>query len=243
MRFHPRAVVLVLAAAALSAGLIAGLGGWPGAEASAPLANPPDCEAIQPGLIGQPVTAWTSLAFVVAGIWLAGLHNPPAITSRSVFAISLVAVGLGSFLAHAAQTDWGWQLDSAAIKIMLVAFVAYPAGLLRNRRPSTFLGTWLLGSAGVIGVQLALPAAARPLLVVLALAALVLAAHHATGVARRAFAAGALLLGLGAAAWWLGRAVGPLCSPDAVFQLHGIWHILAAAGIASVYTIYRSEPA
>ena len=243
MRSYRRAAAILLTGAALMVGLIVGLERWSRAGASAPLTSAPDCETIRTGLIGQPVTAWTSLAFVAAGIWVAGRTNPPAARTRAVFAISLVAVGLGSFLAHAAQTDWGRQLDSIAIKAMLVAFIAYPASLERNRQPRAFVRGWLLGSAGVIGVQLAWPATARPLLVALALAALLLAARRTTRPTRRAFIAGTGLLGLGAAAWWLGRSVGPLCSPDAVFQLHGIWHILAAAGIASVYEIYRSEPA
>jgi len=57
-----------------------------------------DCELIRDGLIGQPVNAFSSLAFVVAAIWL--VFSRPRSTLRLVGAGGLVLVGIGSIWFH-----------------------------------------------------------------------------------------------------------------------------------------------
>ena len=46
-------------------------------------------------------------------------------------------------------------------------------------------------------------------------------------------------LGLGGAAWVLGRTGGPLCEPDSLLQLHAAWHALDAAMFGFSYLYYR----
>lgn len=219
-----RIAVTFAAVAGLAALLYAGAGQWPG-ETIRLLG---DCERLVDGLTVQPVAAWTSLAFLPAGIWVAGHpgHRP---TAAIVFAAGLVAVGLGSFAGHASGTTWGRELDSLAIKVMLVPFIAYP--LLRDR-VAVFVQASAAGAITVIAIEIAFPATGRPLLalMVILLAAVLVLKHDAVALAP-AFA----VLALGVGAWWLGRTGGALCEPGSLLQVHGMWHILAAGGFTLLY--------
>ncbi len=231
----------MLVGTALGAGLVVGIGGWPGSGESALLIGFPDCESAGSALIRQPTLAWTSLSFVPLGVWVStdrGIASPAA---RWLLAATIAAVGVGSFLAHAALTDWARQLDSAAIKLMLVAFIAYPVGRLRSWEAPALLTAWAGAAGAVLAIELVWPGAARILLVVLAATAAASAATTADPRSRRWLVASLAWFTVGGAVWWLGRRGGPLCAPYAVFQLHAVWHILAAAGIASLYQIYRNE--
>lgn len=44
---------------------------------------------------------------------------------------------------------------------------------------------------------------------------------------------------LGAAAFTFGRSSSPLCSPDEVLQLHGLWHVFAALALAAYASAER----
>jgi len=57
-----------------------------------------DCELISDGLIGQPVNTFSSLAFVVAAIWLGTVR--PRSTLRWVGSGALLLVGVGSLWFH-----------------------------------------------------------------------------------------------------------------------------------------------
>ncbi|MCP4225575.1 MAG: hypothetical protein GY773_19745, partial [Actinomycetia bacterium] len=201
----------------------------------------PDCEAFGSGLISQPTAAFTSLAFVVAGIWLIGDRRLAYSTAPIVFGATIAAVGIGSFLDHAAITEWARHLDSLAIKLMLVAFIAYPAARMWSWEPPAYLASWAGSSALVVLIELIWPPSANAMLGVLAVVAIGGAVSTSSPLDRRWLLAGLSLLGAGWVAWWLGRQGGPMCAPWAVFQLHGVWHILAAVGVASLYQVYRSE--
>ena len=216
-----------MALLALAVLVILGLAGWPGTPAVAG----PDCEGLQDGLLAQPVAAWTSLAFVPVGVWAAG-HRPMQPALAGLFAAAFVAVGLASFAGHAAATTWARDMDSLAIKAMLVVFVTYP--LLRRRALPPRTAALLTGSVVAMAwiIELAIPATARPLLVVLAAAAVIATIIDGD---RSTVGAGLALLGAGALVWTLGRSGGPLCDPGAILQLHGMWHILAAIGFLTIY--------
>ncbi|MGH2697821.1 MAG: hypothetical protein ACRDJL_01305 [Actinomycetota bacterium] len=49
----------------------------------------------------------------------------------------------------------------------------------------------------------------------------------------RAYATALASIGLGAAAYALGRTSSPLCDPGSVLQLHGAWHLLAGLSLAA----------
>lgn len=238
-------MALLLPAAAVAVTLVTtafGLGpgteGWP---TSALTPQFPDCEAFRSGFLRQPTTAVTSLAFVPIGIWIAVDRRVTVLAPRWLMGLAVAFVGVGSFLAHAAATDWARTTDSLAIKVMLVTFIVGAAAQPRNWDLVRLLAWWAGAAAAAVAIELTMPAAARPLLAVLVVAAAAGSYLVSDAATRRWWVGGVAVIGVGAFAWGVSRSGSGLCSPQAVFQLHGLWHILAAAGIASVYQVYRTE--
>lgn len=202
----------------------------------------PDCELIGQGLVAQPSAALTSLAFIPLGLWVIADRRAQW-SGRGLLGVTILAVGVGSFLGHASASDWGREMDSLAIKLMLITFVLQPMAGTLAWSPAILRRAWLVAAAAVLTIQLALPAVANPLLGLLAVAALGLAFAAVEDHTQGWLLAGLGLLSAGAALWWLGREGGPLCAAEASLQPHGLWHILAAAGIASIYQVHRSSTA
>ena len=46
---------------------------------------------------------------------------------------------------------------------------------------------------------------------------------------------GSSVFAVGFVVQWLGRDASPICDEDSVFQLHALWHVLAAWGTALLY--------
>jgi hypothetical protein len=72
------------------------------------------CELVRAEGIAQPANAWSSLAFVVAGVAALVLLRPATRPERvllPLLAVALAAVGVGSFAFHATLTLWGQFVD------------------------------------------------------------------------------------------------------------------------------------
>lgn len=75
-----------------------------------------DCEAIDPGLVAQPVNAVTSLGFVLAGLAVLLLLTPSQRRGvGGLYALLLALVGIGSVLFHGPQTPGAKFLHDAPI--------------------------------------------------------------------------------------------------------------------------------
>ncbi|MDH3607502.1 MAG: ceramidase domain-containing protein, partial [Acidimicrobiia bacterium] len=200
-------------------------------------------EAFRGGSLAQPTLALTSLIFVALGAWMIG-DSRTSLRARLLLGATTVAVGVGSFLGHAGSDNGGRTIDSLSIKMLVSAFLIY--GLVRRLgRDDRLLWPWWAAVAGpLIAAELVWPVTARPLLGLITAGAAVtawLAVESRDG--RRRLAASLSVFGLGLVAFWAGRAESSLCSPESVLQLHGLWHILAAMGIAFTYSAYRNEAA
>src|SRR5687767_11447029 len=118
-----------------------------------------DCEALREGLIAQPANSWSSLAFVVAAVWLARRSRavePPRRALAVAYAATVAANGVGSWLFHGPGTTVGkWLHDGAIVAAVAVTVVTIPAGVREwrsvraGRRPPPWVG------AGVFAVLLA----------------------------------------------------------------------------------------
>ena len=193
-----------------------------------------DCEQVRTGLLGQPANAVSAAGYLVAGIWLlVSVWRRRAAPRRyRWFAAAVIANGVGSGLYHG--TGWsgsGWCHDVAAIAVPV--FVAADGfGVVRGWEDRIVTRVGLAATAAVAVAGLIGPATN------LALAAALVAAGVAEAlVARRSSVRGGArtgrvvmvaALGLGAAAYALGRTGGPLCHPDSLLQPHALWHLLTA---------------
>lgn len=174
-----------------------------------------DCELIRPGFLGQPMNTLTTLAFVVAGIWL--------LRRRSTLwiGLALIATGAGSFVFHGPMPPWGEWAHDVSLSWLIVT-----VGGLQTR--------WELWSrwpalAGLALLVALLPEVADP--VAIALTVVVAGSILLKGLSRHeTLALG--VLGAAAVLGRLGSTGGPLCDPTSMFQPHGVWHVTAAFAVA-----------
>ena len=193
-----------------------------------------DCERVRPGLLGQPMNAASSLAFVAAGLWLLSRSSDGDGNLR-LYAAALGVLGLGSFAYHGpggGVARWGHDVGVALPAVVLgVAAVA-------RRRPTTRVWPLLAGAVTVVAGALAV----RPSWsVVIATAVIAATAAAELGAwrgdrrlhrRRRAAAGGVGLLAAGAVVDVFSRTDAAWCRPDSLLQGHAAWHVAAAVGLA-----------
>jgi hypothetical protein len=213
-----------------------------------------DCEVWRPGPLHQPVNALSSLAFAVAGVWVA-IRPGAARADRAdrvggaVYAGALIGNGVGSFLYHGPAWPGSAFVHDAAIPAALLFIVAEDVALLRGWTSRRRLGAYALGLGAACLTVAAEPGSS--VAVTAAAGALVAAAEGALAVRRGrgdptgrggpcggrrpARAAGAapvaVILGVAGLAALAGRTGSPLCHPDGLLQGHALWHVLAAAAL------------
>ena len=109
-----------------------------------------DCEVIGDGWLAQPVSAWSSLAFVISALITAVnlRRHPVRMTTSSWVAVgSLAAIGLGSFDYHGWQSAVAQWLHDLPIVLLLVTVVVTLGNRLRHRShllPGATQSRWLV---------------------------------------------------------------------------------------------------
>jgi hypothetical protein len=174
-----------------------------------------DCESIGVGLLRQPINSLTTIAFAVAGTLI--ISRRPG---RRWVGVALIATGIGSFLFHGPMPRGSeWAHDVTLAWLLLVVAAEGSRWATWSRIPG------LVGIGLVFGL---VPDVAD--LVAVALTVLVLIAVLRTDRSAGAWAAVSLLAVSGALGR-LGATNWPWCDPDSPLQLHGLWHLGAAAAV------------
>ncbi|WP_226924699.1 hypothetical protein [Georgenia satyanarayanai] len=207
------------------------------------------CEPLGDGLLLEPVSAVSSLAFVVAGVVIAVGYLRPLRGSRHEGAMSdgaatvttgpralgypaLVAgIGIGSFVEHGpdpAYADLAHDLPLLAT----LAFVAADSAAALTGRPRLWWW-WALPTLALVPLIVLAPRAGDLAQVLVAVVAVALTRVRARAQppARRRVGWAVSLLALGGLIGTLSRAGGPLCVPDSLWQGHAVWHVLAATAL------------
>lgn len=89
-----------------------------------------DCERLRDGLIAQPVNSISSLAYVVAGVWvLRQIRHvePPRRPLAAAYGVALVGLGVGSAGFHGpgtAPARWLHDLSLADLALVIAVFNA-----------------------------------------------------------------------------------------------------------------------
>ena len=174
-----------------------------------------DCEAITSGVLGQPVNAVSTIAFLVAGVWVVRRGSRPR-----WIGIALIATGLGSFLFHGPMPP-GSELAHDVSLAWLLAVIAGHGTKWEN---------WAkLPTALILAVvTFLLPGVADPFAVLLS----ILAVGSVLWRDRSWATIGPLLMaGIAGIYGRLGATGGPLCNPSSLWQPHAVWHVLAAVAV------------
>jgi len=205
------------------------------------------CEAIQPGAVAQPVNAWSSLAFALAGL-LVLARNPGASTFsrkagyRITFGVALVVIGLGCAFYHASLTFAGQFFDVMGIYLVIsfaaLFALARPGWLPEGAFPPVYLATNLM----LAGALLWLPGVRREVFATLVVITLALEAWSLRRSPRPAsyFMGAMVTLAVGFMLWILDTD-GLLCNPNSIFQGEAAWHILGALAAWLLYCYYAAD--
>jgi glycerol-3-phosphate O-acyltransferase/dihydroxyacetone phosphate acyltransferase len=189
-----------------------------------------DCEVRDDWLLEQDVNAWSSLAYVAAGLVLVWeVHRSRLPRAALGLAAVAIAEGVGSLLYHGAASDVGQFLHDVPLAGALAFVAGWHVGRLRDRSD--------LGSLVGLGLGLAVSAAvwaispgATNVVVGITVAITAVASVIARRRSMRAVWSWPLLaLGaLAIATWALGTPDSPACREESWLQPHGLWHVLTA---------------
>lgn len=202
------------------------------------------CEPAGWALWTQPASAWSSLAFVVAGAWILvrarrrrSGGRPGAAAPRAVLVLGAltVGIGVGSVVQHGPAPSWNPVLHDPPLAGALALAAADAVADLTGRRMRTW---WWLAPTGLVAVLAAVaPGASAAVQVAVAVVAVPASLLRACRrpAARRRTLAGLALLALGGGVGAMSRPGRPWCVPggwlDGALSGHAVWHLLAAAAL------------
>jgi hypothetical protein len=212
------------------------------------------CEAIGSGAVAQPANAWSSLAFVLAGLWIAQpsaggkykarnrMAGEPAY--RRLYGCALVAIGLGSYFYHATLTFAGQVCDMSGMYLLITFALFYGVARITRLRTGVTLLSYVISNLVLLSFQVAFPDLRRYVFAALVLSVLSIEGRYrrasGTAIANRWLwcAAGAM-----AAAFlvWVLDITKAICKPESMLQGHALWHVLGALAAWCLYRYYQSE--
>lgn len=186
------------------------------------------CERYTEGLLGQPASTVTSLAFVAAGLAILAARRGG--TGRETYALLVAAVGVGSVVQHGPNPEWQAYAHDLPLAALLAFTAVDAASDLTGSRLSRLW--WLLPTAAMVLLVAIGPGASTAAQVLLAGAAigLNLARARRRPSLRRPLAVALALLAAGGLAGTLSDRTG-MCRPDMLLQGHALWHTLAAVAL------------
>ena len=241
--------------------LAAALAGWSARTGSlaqwAPATCLPDhcfCEAIGSGSVAQPANAWSSLAFVLAGLWIAQpsagrqykarnrMIGEPAY--RRLYGCALAAIGLGSYFYHATLTFAGQVCDMSGMYLLITFALLYSVARITPIRTAMVLAVYGLGNLALLSFQLAFPDLRRFVFAALVLSVLAIEYRYrsasGTSVPSRWLWRGTGALALAFLVWLL-DITKAICKPESLLQGHALWHLLCAFAAWSLYRYYQAD--
>jgi hypothetical protein len=204
------------------------------------------CEDRLCGWIAEPANTWSSLAYVVAGVWLIVTHTRRAGDARlwAVAAAELL-IGFGSIAFHGTGTFAGEFLDQVGMFMLSCLILSFAAGksfgLSSARTAQLYAATTVVSSLSL----LVIPPAGIPLFAVELASGLVWGLvqwrraadrapyrHFLTGIGVFLFSFGIWTLDITRVA----------CRPDNhVLTGHAVWHVLNAIAIERLYRFYAAS--
>lgn len=207
----------------------------------------PGCEPISDGFLREPVSAWSSLAFVVAAVLIlllarrrrragardldgpsGGVVEPPSLT----YAVLVAGIGVGSVVQHGPNPAWADLAHDLPLLATLALIVVDAVADLAGRRRRWWW--WALPTALLAPVIHFLPDQGDMSQGVVATMAVLINVERARRrpPLRRPIGWTVVLLGVGGILQLASRPGRPLCFPDSSWWFpHAVWHVIVAAAL------------
>jgi hypothetical protein len=207
-----------------------------------------DCEEWRPGLLHQPVNSLSSLAYVVAGVWVATRPQTDRAgrVAGAVFAGAVIGTGVGSLLYHGPQWPGSAFVHDAAIPSAVLFITVDDVALLRGwtiRRQMTAYAMVVAAACLFVAVMPASSGMIVGLSAMSAAAAEAVLARHRRQVSARVVLVLAGTLVAAGLAGLAGRTGSPLCRPHSLLQGHALWHVLSAVALPQWDRVRRARTA
>ncbi len=217
----------------------------PAATLAVALLRSADCEAATGGWLSQPANAVSSLAYVVAGLWVlywARRRDDVDVRQAVGYGLAVFLTGLGSADYHGTRSPASSFLHDWGISSTLLFIVVFDLSLLlgweRAKQWAAFLAA--VATTGVVLMVAPTMGAALTgagaLAVVVAEGGLLVTGRRSwwrpggsPEAAAYSMAATALLVSV--VVYLASRANGVLCDPDSLLQGHAAWHVLTALAL------------
>jgi hypothetical protein len=214
------------------------------------------CEAFRAGGIVQPLSSYSNLFYILAGLLILATRDLPAgdrrdnlMTRRrgyiTGFGWAVIVLGATSLFYHVSLTNIGRWLDYMGMYAFTGYALAYSVARLRRWNDRTFVVGFGLLLAALGGLWFAAPAIGRALLGALifglvAAEAIVHWIRRPMQIRTRWLFAS---LGCFLLAYWINMfdESGALCVPASPWQWHAVWHLLTAVSTVLLYVYFRTE--
>lgn len=205
------------------------------------------CETIGEGFVLQPVNTWSSLAFLLAALWVAKRNSGAAGRNQQIlgraelwlFITALVLVGLGSAFYHASLTFVGQVADVSGMYLVATFMLLHRLGPRWKLSPAGAVFGFIGMNAALMAAQVMAPSSRR-----LVFALLLLSALGLEGVSAKAgrgwLGGGAALMAMAFVIWTLDRER-LVCAPESVLQGHALWHVLGAVATVCLFRCYEAD--
>jgi len=204
-----------------------------------------DCEVASGGWLSQPANAVSSLAYVVAGLWVmfwARRHADVDLRLAVGYGLAVFLTGLGSADFHGTQSPAALFLHDYGLSATLLFIVVFDVAMMRDWERARQWATYLAAVVTVGVVLLVAPTLGAPLVGMVALA-MVVAEGWVLITGQRswwrpgaspeaaAYSMAVLALLVGVVVYVPSRTDGVLCDPDSLLQGHAAWHVLTAVAL------------
>jgi hypothetical protein len=203
------------------------------------------CEERLCAWVAEPSNAWSSLGYILVGLYMLRHALRPAAPRSIAVAAAQIMIGIGSFFFHASGIFWGELVDQVGMFMLSGLILAYSLAQLRNlsavRTVQIYISLVLGSSLFLLLIRPAgIPLFALQLVMGIGLQ---LKLWKATVEGERAlYRPFFVALGIFAVSFcvWLGDITGVVCNPqNHLLTGHAIWHILNALSVERLGQFYR----